>query len=68
MKIFIFKIDGLVDHIKVKDYIPLEDSIMAIPGMSTPLITLCFIDDETLFVNLFKRTSKEHWYFMYSVK
>lgn len=63
----VFTINCLVVEISVRDYIKLDDYIVSIPGLPTPLISLCFVSPTMIFVNVFNRRTQEHWYFIYSV-
>lgn len=66
-KILVFHKDGEIADVFVNKYLQIDDSTQPIPGIQDPLISICFINDDLIFVNLLKRNTMQHWYFIYSI-
>ena len=50
----------------MNELLGLDDWTMAIEIFPEPFITVCFIDDDRLFINLFHNASSKHYHFIYN--
>ena len=67
-KVLVFNQETHIADIFVNDIIGIDNSTVPINGISDPLISVCFTDKDTLFINLFYRQKSDYYYFLYNFR
>ena len=66
-RVFIFNKAVVLDDIDVNPMLGLDNSTTPINGIQDPMVNVCFIDSNTLFVNVYHRRSFKNWHFKYNI-
>ena len=66
-RVFIFNKVVVLDDIDVNPMLGLDNSTTPINGIQDPMINVCFVNSQTLFVNLYHRRSGNNWHFQYDI-
>ena len=62
-------IDEIIEsEVNVNDILGIDEKTMAVSNFPDPFITICFVSDDKLFVNLFYNYTCTHYHFFYDVE
>lgn len=65
-RLMIFDNNVVLSDIHINELLGIDSSTIAINGVHDPIINACFLDNSTVFVNLFHKVTKVNWHFKYS--